>query len=67
MIKALDTWVSLNTAITTANEAACAKLMALEMQGRRRKMFLLRIHSRMNKLRAHRERKALIAGLRKGK
>jgi len=31
------------------------------MKSSRRKLFVLRVHSRLNKLRAHRERKELLA------
>ena len=55
----LASWVSLNEELQNCTEAEAQKLMNEELQGRRRKQFLLRIHSRFNKLRADRERQEL--------
>lgn len=52
----LQTWIGLNDALRTADEDQCQKLLDEELAGRRRKQFLLRIHSRLNKVRADRER-----------
>ncbi len=57
--EALSSWDNLNAFIATADEEACVWTMHEEMQGKRRMMFVLRIHSRVNKLRAHREREKL--------
>lgn len=57
---ALSNWTALNTFLLTADERASEKVLAQEQAGRNRPRFLLRIHSRINKLRAHRERKALL-------
>lgn len=54
--QALVSWVALNNAIRDADEQTCRELLKLEQAGRKRKMFLLRIHSRLNKVRADRER-----------
>ena len=61
-IDALATWTGLNLFLTTAGERDCEKVMAREAAGRNRRRVMLRIHSRLNKLRAHRERKAIIKG-----
>ena len=57
---ALADWISLNSFIAGADEAACRELLDAELQGKRRKMFVLRIHSRLNKVRADRERIELL-------
>lgn len=57
--EALKTWVALNAELTTANEDRCNDLLKKELAGRRRLAFMLRIHSRLNKERADRERQEL--------
>ena len=57
---ALRTWGLLNDAIRGADEGECRVLLAAEKRGRRRKQFLKRIHSRLNKVRAEREREELL-------
>lgn len=52
----LQSWLALNDAIRNADEAQCESLMKEEMKGRKRKQFIKRIHSRLNKVRADRER-----------
>lgn len=52
----LKSWVALNNALLTADEDLCHKLLKEEKNGRKRLRFLLRIHSRLNKVRADRER-----------
>ena len=52
----LRTWVALNDALRDADEALCRVLLAEEEAGRRRRRFLLRIHSRLNRMRAGAER-----------
>jgi hypothetical protein len=56
---ALTSWVNLNSAVIGADEATCQALLAAEKSGKARRMFMLRIHSRYNKLRADRERQEL--------
>ena len=56
-----DTWVDLNDRLMTADEATCAALLELERTGKARRQFMLRIHSRLNKVRADRERRELRA------
>jgi len=56
----LATWIDLNEALTELGEDECAKLLEREKTTKRRKQILLRIHSRINKLRAARERLELI-------
>lgn len=52
----LKTWVALNDYLRSANEVACDNLLNEELNGRKRSQFLRRIHSRLNKVRADRER-----------
>jgi hypothetical protein len=52
----LRTWVSLNVAMLDADEKYCKALLKEELAGRKRVRFILRIHSRLNKVRAKRER-----------
>lgn len=59
---ALKTWKALNDFVRSATEAQCTHLITVERAGRKRKMFLLRLHSRFNLLRGRREKKALVAG-----
>lgn len=54
--EALATWPGLNSALRDADEARCRQLLQAEADGKRRHQFLLRIHSRLNKARAGRER-----------
>lgn len=58
---ALRTWVALNDELREADEATCHRLLKAERKGRKRKQFLKRIHSRLNKARADRERTELMA------
>ena len=60
-LEALSTWVLLNDALRGADEATCHQLLKAERKGRKRKQFLKRIHSRLNKARADRERVELMA------
>lgn len=59
----LTSWIALNQVIRKADEALCQKLLKEELSGRSRKIFVKRIHSRLNKVRADRERKELEAKL----
>jgi len=52
----LRTWVALNEAMQDADDELCRELLAEESVGRRRKRFMLRIHSRLNRMRAGAER-----------
>lgn len=56
----LQTWVALNDALRDADEKLCIQLLKEEKAGRQRRQFLLRIHSRLNKVRADREREQLM-------
>ncbi len=58
---ALQSWLALNDFLRGANEAACEGLLKEELNGRKRKQFIKRIHSRLNKVRADRERVELEA------
>lgn len=55
----LKSWVGLNDFLMSADEAACKQLLREEMKGRARESFMNRIHSRLNKVRADRERAEL--------
>ena len=55
----LNSWEGLNETIMKLGEPECHSLLNAERTGRRRVGFLLRIHSRINKLRADRERTEL--------
>jgi hypothetical protein len=52
----LKTWNSLNVALMSADEELCRDLLKEECEGRNRPTFKKRIHSRLNKVRADRER-----------
>lgn len=56
---ALQSWLALNDKIREADEATCESLLKEELKGRKRKQFIKRIHSRLNKVRADRERREL--------
>ena len=56
---ALETWITLNDKLRDADEKLCQHLLGEELNGRRRQAFLRRIHSRLNKVRADKERKEL--------
>lgn len=56
---ALTSWVKLQQYITEAGEKDCLALFEAEQAGKRRRQFLLRIHSRYNLVRAHRERDSI--------
>jgi hypothetical protein len=55
----LFTWVALNESLGAADEELCWKLLDEEKKGRNRPSFIKRVHSRLNKVRADRERKEL--------
>lgn len=54
-------WQDLNAAMTKADEADCLSMLKEEKKGKRRLQYMLRIHSRLNKVRADRERLELRA------
>lgn len=60
----LKTWVGLNEALMGGDLTLAEKLLTAEKKGKARKQFLLRIHSRINKLRADAERAALLGAAR---
>ena len=55
----LANWIDLNEALRTASEEQALKLLTEEQAGRNRKQFVLRIHSRVNRMRAARERASI--------
>lgn len=63
----LDNWSTLNAYIADADEKACIKLLGEELNGQKRRMFVLRIHSRLNRVRADRERAALTKAIKSEK
>jgi hypothetical protein len=60
MKTALETWADLNEWLKTCDETSATKILNVEKVHARRPTFLLRIYSRINKLRADRERKELL-------
>lgn len=56
----LKTWNNLNKALMEADEKTCQQLLKEEIGGRNRQTFKKRIHSRINRLRADRERKEIL-------
>lgn len=57
--EALISWVTLNRFVKDATEEECEQLLEMELGGRARRLFVNRIHSRLNKVRAERERREL--------
>lgn len=55
----LTSWATLNEFLRNASVEECEELKAAELEGKRRLVFLLRIHSRFNKERAAKERRQL--------
>lgn len=62
-IVALQSWENLNKDLRIATEVRCRFLLKEEQRGRKRAAFLKRIHSRLNKVRADRERVALMRSM----
>lgn len=60
MNKSLINWTELNKALMGGTLDLAEKLLEEEKKGSKRKRFLLRIHSRINKLRADKEREQLL-------
>jgi superfamily I DNA and RNA helicase len=56
----LATWAALNEALMAGDIKLAERLLAEELKGKRRKTFMLRIHSRINWLRAQSERAVLM-------
>ena len=52
----LVTWLGLNAALTNANKQFCEEIMEVELNGRKRMQVVLRIHGRLNRVRAAMER-----------
>lgn len=52
-------WIELNSVLKDADEAAAKALLASEKKGKRRLQYMLRIHSRLNAVRAHTEREEI--------
>lgn len=60
-MKTLDnwSWLELNEWLKRATEAEVGHALKQEQKGKNRSQFVKRIHSRLNKMRADRERKEL--------
>lgn len=58
-IDPLHSWSTLNWYVRTADEKQCEALLRRAVARKASKRFVLRIHSRINRLRAHRERAEL--------
>lgn len=56
----LDSWQALQASIHELGEKEIEKLMAEELKTRKRRHMVMRLHSKFNRLRADRERQALI-------
>lgn len=61
LTEVLSSWISLNDALKNAGEDYCIQLLEHEKKNKKRKQFLKRVHSRLNKVRADRERAELEA------
>lgn len=59
--KVLDTWGTVNDYLRVATEVQAKELLEVERASRRRLQYLLRLHARFNKERAHRERSELLS------
>jgi hypothetical protein len=59
LIHSLKSWKTLNDALRNCTENDAKQLLTNERIGAARPRFLIRIHSRFNKLRAAREREEL--------
>jgi hypothetical protein len=59
----LATWTQLNITLKDADEEKCLKLMELEKSGQNRALFIRRIYSRYNRMRAARERQLISANI----
>lgn len=55
----LRTWHTLNAVLTSMDEEECRHLLAMEQRHQGRTRFLRRIHSRINRVRAQRERREI--------
>jgi hypothetical protein len=53
-------WLELNDVLRSATQKHCERLLKEERAGKKRVQYLKRIHSRLNKARADRERQELV-------
>lgn len=56
----IQTWARLNKTLRSSTEDDCEILLNKELRNACRGRFLLRIHGRLNKLRAQRERREIL-------
>lgn len=54
--KVLDTWMGLNSRLLNADQEFCERLLKIELDNRKRMQVALRIHGRLNRVRAAKER-----------
>lgn len=62
LLALLDNWVKLNDGLMALPEDDVAILLEHEKSNRNRLTFTLRLHSRLNRLRRERERRAIAGG-----
>lgn len=62
VVELLSSWQRLNDDLLQLSEAAIEQLIAAEMAGKKRPMFLKRLHHRFNRLRLVRERNLMSIG-----
>lgn len=60
IVNALCNWSNCNGFLRTASEADARAILEAEAKGQQRVQFMLRAHSRFNRLRAARERAELL-------
>lgn len=58
----LRNWHQMNSDVTGLTTQAVAQLIRAEVKGKKRVSVLLRLHGRLNKVRADQERRALVSG-----
>jgi hypothetical protein len=61
LAKHMANWTTCNEFLRDATEDQAAAALKFEQQNKKRLQYLLRIHSRMNKVRAERERAELLS------
>lgn len=66
LIALLDNWTVLNQFIMQLSEKEAAFLFEYEKANRYRSTFVLRLHSRLNKLRRERERQVFVERITRG-
>jgi hypothetical protein len=62
MLAAFNNWQACNEFLRTATEDEAATLLHHERKGKQRVQYMLRMHARMNRERAQRERLEILGG-----